>query len=77
VLDVALTALVVAATIWIYLLFGTVAVRAIRTGRWSMNGAVFDRTDRPAMYYFAIVMVFLFVTTMTAASYAMIQRWPV
>jgi hypothetical protein len=73
--DIALTIFVIAASLWIYRLLGTVVLRAVRTGRWSMNGAIFDRAERPIMYYSAILTFSVLIAMMTAASYAMIRIW--
>ncbi len=40
-----------------------------------MNGAIFNRSARPGMYYFAIFGALLFVIIMTAASYAVATEW--
>jgi hypothetical protein len=73
--EIVATFIVLVGTLWVYRLFGSVVVRAVRTGRWSMNGAIFDRADRPLMYYFAILMFSLFIVAMSAASCAVVLMW--
>lgn len=74
-IDVALTIFIFGMTCWTDLYFGRLIISAVRSGTWSMNGAIFNRSARPGMYYLAIFGALLFVIIMTASSYAMAMRW--
>jgi len=70
-----LTVVILVGTVFAYRSIGSVVLRAVRTGQWSMNGAVFDRADRSFMYYSAVLFFTLFVAMLTFASYAVILMW--
>jgi hypothetical protein len=73
--DAVLAVFVLAATAWAYRVVAPIIWRALRSGRWSMNGAIFDLAERPVMYCSAILMFSLFMAVMAAVSYAAILNW--
>jgi hypothetical protein len=75
VFDVILTIVILSTTLLAYRVLGSAIVQAVRSGRWTMNGANFGRTDRPIMYYSAVLAFSLMVLMMAGASYAVITIW--
>ena len=73
--NIVFTILALVGTLFAYKIFGPVVVRAIFTGRWSMNGAIFDRSERPIMHYFGVLFYSLSIAMMTVVSCVLIRYW--
>jgi hypothetical protein len=61
------------ATLW---LGGPIVWAALRTGRLQGRGAIYDRSNQPAMYYFGVAFWFLLFSLLSFVSVGLLTHWP-